>query len=290
MAQKDIAALLVLGAIWGGSFIFMRVAAPEFGIVMLVEVRTVLASLVLLPFLWLTRGWTQIWLHWRAIAIVGAINTAIPFVLFNYSSLHLQAGVTAILNATAPMFGALIAFLWLGDRLNKLAVSGLLLGFLGVALISVQKVMGDNISLLPVATALLATTCYGLAASIMKKSLAGVKPLAVAGGSQMMASVLLLPLALLNVPETMPSHTAWLNAIALAIGGTGIAYILYFYLISAIGPARAITVAYLVPLFGIFWGVVFLSEVLSVLDWLGGGCILTGVALTTGLVARKRQN
>jgi drug/metabolite transporter (DMT)-like permease len=289
MATRDWIALLVLGAIWGGSFIFMRIAAPEFGIYALVEIRTLLATLVLLPFLLVRGGITQLVNYWQPIALIGAVNTAIPFVLFNFSSLHLQAGVNAILNATAPMFGAIVAFLWLGDRLTRFAISGLVIGFAGVALISAHKVSADHVSMLPVLTALLATFCYGLAASIMKKSLAGVKPIAVACGSQVFASILILPLALAHLPAEMPSALAWWNAGGLAILGTGFAYILYFYLIAATGPAKATSVAYLVPLFGVIWGLLFLQETLSLLDALGGMAILFGVAMTTGVLKPKQR-
>lgn len=289
MAVQHGAALLLLGAIWGASFIFMRVAAPEFGIYVLVEVRTLLASLVLLPVLLIAGGWRDMFAQWKAIALVGAVNTAIPFVLFNYSSLHLEAGVNAILNATAPMFGALVAYVWLGDKLRRSAIVGLAVGFVGVAVISQQKVGAGGVSLLPILTALLATTCYGFAASMMKKWLSGARPLTVATGSQLVASVLLLPFALATLPDAMPSQTAWLNAVALAVFGTGIAYILYFYLIASIGPAQAITVAYLVPLFGIVWGLIFLAERLSWQAMAGGVLILSGVALTTGVVHHVRQ-
>jgi len=288
MAIRDIIALLVLAGIGGGSFIFMRVAAPEFGIYVLVAIRTVLATAVLLPLLLIRGSVKDIKRHWLAIALVGMANTAVPFVLFNYSSLHLEAGVNAILNATAPMFGAIVAWLWLGDKLTKSAVAGLFVGFVGVTVISQQKLGEGDISFLPILTALLATTGYGIAACMMKKWLQGVKPLVVATGSQAMASVMLAPFALATLPETMPSVNAWVNAVALAVGGTGIAYILYFKLIADIGPAKAITVAYLVPLFGIIWGVLFLQEHLSIQTIVGGLMILFGVALTTGVLKRKR--
>ena len=288
MAIKDLVSLLLLAGIWGGSFIFMRVAAPEFGIYVLVAIRTLLATAVLLPLLLLTGSVSDIKRHWLAIALVGLANTAVPFVLFNYSSLHLEAGVNAILNATAPMFGAIVAWLWLGDRLSKPAVIGLFIGFVGVAVISQQKIGQGDISFLPILTALLATLGYGVAASMMKKWLQGVKPLVVATGSQAMASIMLAPFALATLPATIPSTHAWLNAIALAVGGTGIAYILYFKLIADIGPAKAITVAYLVPLFGIVWGILFLHEHLSAQTIFGGVMILLGVALTTGVLNKKR--
>ncbi len=289
MVIKDIISLLVLAGIWGGSFIFMRVAAPEFGIYVLVAIRTLLATAVLLPLLMLTGSIKEIKRHWLAIALVGLANTAVPFVLFNYSSLHLEAGVNAILNATAPMFGAIVAWLWLGDKLTKSAIVGLVIGFFGVAVISQQKVGTGDISFIPILTALFATLGYGIAASMMKKWLQGVKPLVVATGSQAMASVMLAPFALATLPEVMPSMNAWLNAIALSIGGTGIAYILYFKLIADIGPSKAITVAYLVPLFGIVWGILFLQEHLTSQTILGGVLVLLGVALTTGVIKRKRH-
>jgi len=284
MGLRDIAALLLLASIWGGSFIFMRVAAPEFGIFVLVAIRTILATCVLLPILMMTGGVKDIYRHWLAIALVGLANTAVPFALFNYSSLHLEAGVNAILNATAPMFGALVAWLWLGDKLSPTAIAGLALGFLGVTVISQQKLGEGDISFIPILTALLATTCYGIAASMMKKWLQGVRPLVVATGSQALASIILAPFALSTLPAVMPSTNAWLNAVALAILGTAVAYILYFRLIANVGPARAITVAYLVPLFGIVWGVIFLQEHLSLQTIVGGIMILIGVALTTGVV------
>ena len=284
MGIRDILALLILGAIWGGSFIFMRVAAPEFGVFVLVAIRTLLATCVLLPFLLIAGGMKDIYRHWLAIMLVGLANTAVPFVLFNYSSLHLEAGVNAILNATAPMFGALVAWVWLGDRLSKTAMLGLLLGFVGVAVISQQKLGEGDINFAPIFTALLATTGYGVAACMMKKWLLGVRPLVVATGSQAISTILLAPFAFATLPASMPSINAWINAVALAIGGTGIAYILYFKLIANIGPAKAITVAYLVPLFGIVWGVIFLHEHLSLQTILGGIMILLGVALTTGMV------
>ena len=290
MNGKDVLSLLILGAIWGGSFIFMRVAAPEFGVFALVEVRTVLATLVMLPFMFALGGWRDIRLHWWKIAFIGVVNTAVPFVLFNYSSLYLEAGINAILNATAPMFGALVALLWLGDKLKASSVFGLFVGFLGVVVLSAHKVGEGEVSIVPILTACLATTCYGIAACAMKKWLAGVRPLVVATGSQIFASIALLPFSLATLPATMPSGIAWLNAIALAVGGTGIAYILYFQLIASVGPAKAITVGYLVPLFGIVWGILFLSETLSLQTMIGGVLILAGVALTTGVLARLRSN
>lgn len=290
LTATSIFKLLLLGAIWGSSFLFMRAATPEFGVYALVEVRTVLATLFLAPFVLLRNQWRDVITHWQHISVIGVVNTAIPFCLFNYSSLHLEAGYNSILNATAPMFGALIAFAWLSDRLSRSAIIGLFIGFFGVTQLSWAKVSEGEVSFMPIATALIATFCYGVAASYMKRYMSGIKPLAIAAGSQLFASIVLLPLALLTWPATSPSLDAWWQAITLAIACTGIAYILYFDLIAIIGPARAITVAYLVPLFGVIWGATFLSERLSMPVYLGGICILLGVALTNGLVSHCRKS
>lgn len=286
MSNRALAALLLLGAIWGASFMFMRVAAPEFGIFTLVELRTVLATLVFLPFLVSQSARAMLKAYRRPMAVLGLINTGVPFILFNYASLHLQSGVLAILNATAPMFGALIAMLWLNDRLSPSGFVGLVCGFLGVVLISFEKAVGASISLIPILAVLGATCCYGFGACLLKKSLAGVKPVVVAGGSQAWASLLLCPLLFVDFPSELPSALAWINALALAIGGTGIAYLLYFYVIAIAGPAKAIMVGYLVPLFGIVWGFFFLGERLSWMDFSGGGLILLGISLTSGVAQR----
>lgn len=275
--------LLVLGAIWGGSFLFMKVAAPEFGVYALVEVRTALATIVLLPFLIRAGTWRDMFTQWRPIVAVGAANTAIPFVLFNYSSIHLDSGVNAILNATAPMFGALVAVIWLKDKLRLSSLVGLLCGFSGVIVISYHKV-GNNISILPILTALCATLGYGIAACMMKKWLSGKGALAIATGSQLYSSLMLLPFAVATWPTQIISESAWFSAIALAVFGTGIAYLMYFYLIETVGPTRAISVAYLVPLFGVIWGALFLSETLSLTVFFGGSLILFGVAMTSGSI------
>ena len=228
MSTLSVFKLVLLGAIWGSSFLFMREAAPEFGIYGLVEVRTVLATLFLLPFVLLRKQWADVKKYWRHIAVVGIINTAIPFVLFNYSSLHLEAGYNSILNATAPMFGAVIAFLWLTERLSRMAMLGLFVGFIGVVQLSWAKLAGGEVSFLPIATALLATFCYGIAASYMKRFMQGIRPLAIAAGSQLFASIVLLPFALMTWPSEMPSQAAWLQTITLAIVCTGVAVYFVF--------------------------------------------------------------
>jgi drug/metabolite transporter (DMT)-like permease len=285
MKWSDFLELLVLGSIWGSSFLFMREATPEFGAIALVIIRTGIAAACLLPLLMLRGKLGMIKQHWRPLLFVGLVNTAIPFCLFSYSTVLLGAGLAAILNATAPMFGALVAFLWLKDRLSTSAVMGLFLGFAGVLVLTFSRSgITLSASVLPVLGALASTCAYGIAACYIKQRLSGVNSLAIATGSQVFATLALLPLAVFYWPQSMPSSTAWWQVIVLGVVCTGLAYIMYFRLIENIGAPKAITVGYLVPVFGVLWGMLFLQETLSPTMMVGGAMILTGVSLTTGIV------
>ena len=288
MPIKYLLELLLLAAVWGASFIFMRTTAPDFGPIMLITLRTGIAAVFLLPFLIKAKLLSQLKEHWQVIFIVGLSNTAIPFCLFSYSTLYLGAGYASILNATAPMFGAIIGFFWLKDHLSNMAILGLFIGFCGVLTLSVARDAAFSAeALLPVFAALLATLSYGAAACYTKKHIIGIQALTVATGSQCFAFLCLAPLSLLFWPEQMPGLNSWLQVGVLGVVCTAFAYILYFRLIANIGSAKAITVAYLVPVFGVLWGLVFLEEHLSPGMWAGASLVILGVALTTGLLSRK---
>lgn len=289
MPIKYTVELVFLAAIWGASFLFMRTTSAEFGPVMLITLRTSIAAIVLLPLLIIKQRTGIMLQHWRIITVVGLTNTAIPFCLFSYSTLYLGAGYASVLNATAPMFGALIGFYWLKDKLLPIAIWGLIIGFIGVLVLSLSRHHTQvNTEWLPIIAALVATCLYGFAACFTKRHLQGVNALAIATGSQIIAAMTLAPLSLLFWPKTMPDTGSWLQVIALGVVCTALAYILYFRLIANIGSAKAITVAYLVPVFGVLWGMIFLAEQLSLGMWLGAALVLFGVALTSGLFKRYR--
>jgi drug/metabolite transporter (DMT)-like permease len=284
---KYVAELILLAAIWGASFLFMRSTSAEFGPIMLITLRTGIAALVLLPWLILQQHTAVMFKHWRTITVIGLTNTAIPFCLFSYSTLYLGAGYASVLNATAPMFGALIGFYWLKDRLLPVAIWGFVIGFIGVLVLSLSRQHTElATNFLPISAALAATFLYGLAACYSKRYLQGVNALAIATGSQLVATLTLAPLSLFFWPATMPSIASWWQVIILGVVCTAFAYILYFRLIANIGSAKAITVAYLVPVFGVLWGMIFLAEQLSLGMWVGAALVLFGVALTSGLVTR----
>jgi len=289
LKAQDFAKLLILGAIWGASFMLIKWSAPEIGIFALVEIRALGATLLLIPFVFIKRQQRDLFQYWPQLLIVGLLNTAIPFCLFNYSLLHIEAGLAAILNGTVPMFGVVVAYFYVKETIGWWGLVGVLLGFAGVVLISYEQTTGAEAGLVPVLAILLATLCYGIAASYLKIKLSHVKPFAIAGGSQFFASLVLLPLALLNLPEAMPSSRAISSALVLAFVCTGLAYVLYFDLIAKIGASRAITVGYLVPLFGVLWGYIILNESLSTTELAGGGLVLLGVMLATNILARFKR-
>lgn len=277
--------LISLAAIWGSSFIFMRIGSPEFGPFLFMALRTLTASLFLLPLVYIAKQQKALNGYKLKMLIAGQLNTAIPFVLFGYATLTLAAGTTSVLNATTPMFGAVVAYLWLKQKLNLSASLGIIIGFLGVYVLVFDKVsLGDKDIIRPAIAALIASFCYGFSANYTKKHLSGINSVALAAGSQISASFTLIPISLFFLPSTIPSNEAFISVALLGVVCTGIAYIIFFRLIANLGPARAMSVTYLLPVFGILWGSLFLDETISQWMIIGCGLILTGVALTTGVL------
>jgi len=285
LRRRDVAELLALAALWGGSFLFMRVAVPAFGPLALAFLRVFGAALMLVPLLAARGELASLRRHWRPIAVVGFVNSALPFLCFAYAALTINAGVSAIFNSATPLFAAIVAWLWLGDRMTPLRVVGLAIGFSGVLWLGWDKAdFGRGGSAAAIAACLLATMSYGIGPSLTKRHLGGVPPLAVAAGSQVAAAIFLVAPAALAWPAVAPSPAAWLMMALLAFLGTGFAYVLYFRLIANAGPANAVAVTYLIPIFAVVWGGVFLGERLT--PTLVAGClvIFVGTALATGVL------
>jgi drug/metabolite transporter (DMT)-like permease len=279
--------LVVLAMLWGGSFLFMRLAAPDFGASALAALRVAVASGVLLPLLLLTqpRALAACRGHWGALTVVGLLNSALPFVCYSYAAQSISGGLAAIFNATTPLWGALVAWLWFRERLDGQRLLGLALGFAGVLGLAWDKASfkaGAQDTGLAVLACLAATLMYGVAANATRRWLTGVPALALATGSQLVATLVLALPAALAWPAQPASATAWGAALALGVLSTGIAYVMYFRLIAQVGPANATTVTYLVPLFAMLWGGLVLHEAVTP-SMLGGGVvILLGTSLATG--------
>jgi drug/metabolite transporter (DMT)-like permease len=290
-ASELVATLIVLAALWGASFIFMRMGASEFGPVALAALRVAGAALCLLPLLKARDDWHVLRRHALPIGVVGLFNSALPFTFGAAATLVLGGGLAAVFNASSPLWGAAIAWLWLGERLSGTRVLGLGLGFAGVIGLAAAKSglappgQGGAV-LIASASALVAALCYGFAVHYTRRRLSDVPPLALAAGSQLAAALMLALPALLWWPARPPSAQSWLALAALAVLCTALAYILYFRLIARAGAAKAIAVTFLIPVFAMAWGALFLGERVDAAMLAGCAVILLGTALATGLWPR----
>lgn len=288
MQRRDVIDLVLLAALWGASFLFTRIAAPAFGPLALAEVRVAIAAVILVPLLAWRADLSELRNHAPRFLLLGAVNTAIPFSLFAYAALSITAGLASILNATAPLFTALVAWLWLRERLTLLQWLGMAIGMAGVAWLSASKAQFTlDGSALAIGAGVLASVSYGVSASVVKRYFTGVRPLAVAAGSQSAAAVLLLPFAAASWPAGTLRVVDWASAIALGVLCTGLAYILYFRLIARVGPATAMTVTFLIPAFAMLWGGLILGEAVTGTMLAGCAVILAGTALATGVVRSR---
>jgi len=277
--------LLLLAGLWGASFLFMRVSVPEFGAIPMMAVRVAIAGLLMLPVLFIKKQQSAMCQNAWPIAMVGILNSAIPFSLIAYSTIYVTAGFASILNASTPLFAALIGYFWLRQRLSTIAVAGLAIGFIGVVTLVWNKLGfyagGEGIAVL---AGLAGAGFYGLAANYTRKNLLGVNPLTLTVGSQLAATLVLTPFAIWLWPQQSPSMLAWFNVGVLALACTGLAQILYFRLIENAGAANATTVTFLIPVFGLFWGYLFLQESFQLNTLVGGLIILSGTAMITGKI------
>ena len=288
MKPRDITDLVLLAALWGASFLFMRVAVPHFGALPLAALRVAGAALLLLPLLAMHSGLGGLRRHWRPIALIGVTNSALPFLAFSLAALYIPAGLSSILNATSPMFGALIAMAWLREPSSASRIAGLGIGFIGVLLLagnSNNPASGSGPGAgLAIGLCMGASVLYGFSACFVRRYLGEAQSLAVATGSQVSAALVLALPAWWAWPATNPATRHWLAVLALALFCTGIAYVLFFRLIARVGPARAIAVTFLVPAFAMLWAGLFLGEAVSALMLALCALILLGTGLATGVL------
>jgi drug/metabolite transporter (DMT)-like permease len=275
MRRADTVRLLALAAIWGASFLFMRIAAPVLGPVLTAELRTLIAGVALALYFALV-GINAEWRRFgRHYVVVGILSSALPFLLWAYAALSLPAGLLSVLNATAPMFGAVCSAVLLRERLSARRIAGLVVGVLGVALLSRPE--SDAALHYPaIIGALAACFCYGLVATYIKRWASQVPSRSMAAGSQLAAGILLTPLIPLWPPMAPPTPLVVASILALGLVCSAIAYLLYFRLIADIGATGALTVTYLIPVFGVLWGVLFLGETVSLSMLAGAVLVILG--------------
>ena len=274
----------MLGALWGGSFLFIRVAVPALGPFVLMELRVGLAVVALTLYAVVVGRLSKLRSRWREFLIIGTVNTAIPFSLIAAAEIYLTASLAAILNSTTVLFTALVAAVWMGDPLTMRKVVGVILGIVGVAvLVGWDPIELSGVILLSVGAMLAASLSYALGAVYIKRTFKGIPPISMSLGQLTGGAIILLPLAAASLPGERPSAAVTLCVLGLALLSTAVAYLLYFRLIENVGPTSTVTVTLLVPLFGLLFGVLLLDEPFGWGTLAGLAIILSSVTLVTGI-------
>jgi drug/metabolite transporter (DMT)-like permease len=298
MKLADYVRLLLLAAIWGASFLFMRVAAPVLGALPTAFFRVLLGAVGLAVILVILKTRTDFNGKLKSTMALGVINSGIPFLMYSMAALLLPAGYSAIFNATTPMMGVLIGSMFFSDSLTFKKAAGVLIGLIGITLLTTTgPVTLSTTVILGALACLVATSCYGAAGFLTKRWVAdkgGLDAKLVAFGSQIGATLFLAPFftvsAAVSPPASWGDAHVWMALAAVGFICTACAYILYFRLIADIGPVRSLTVTFLIPPFGVLWGVMFLDEQLSIAHLYGGGLICLAVWFVLSKSKPKQLN
>jgi drug/metabolite transporter (DMT)-like permease len=277
----DLARFIALAVLFSASFLFMRIAAPQFGAIPTAELRVLIAGLVLTAFTLGTGRPLMLREHWRGFLVVGAFNTGIPFALFAYAALHIPTGYSAILNSLMPIMAAAFSAFMLAERLTWRVFAAAAIGAVGAGLLVQLGPVAVNLEVVLAALAcILAVTCYGFAAAYTKKYLAGLPAHGAAASTMLLAAAVLAPAALFSLPAATPSAGAWGAVTGLALFCTALAFFIYYQLVERIGATQIAAVTFLLPAFGMLWGWLFLDEPITLA--MVGGFVLAAVA--AGLV------
>lgn len=280
MSTKNSLLLILLSAIWGGSFIFMRVLAPVFGAVGTANIRLLIGAIFLLTIYRLIRYQIHWKRDWKLFLVIGIINSALPFTFFSFAALHIPASISVVINSMTPMFGALFEKIILKGSLTINKLMGLVIGTIGVIIISGSKTLsGTPESYVAIFACLAATFCYGLSGALVKKYGKQVEAKAMAGGSQLFAGFVLLPFLATSGFSTPITYDIILTVIVFGVLCSAIAYLIYYHLINTAGPTIALSVTFLMPVFGILWSKIILNEVITGQMILGAFIILIGIYL-----------
>lgn len=289
MRPQDLARLVALAAMWGGSYLFMRYAVSHLGAVLMIEMRVLIAGIALAAVIYATGGaigWRE---HWRAFAFQGVVGIALPFVLIAQALTAIDASTAAILNALSPLFASIVAAVWIRDPVTPAKAAGIALCIAGTAvLVGWTPTAMTSRELLAASMSVAATALYGYTIVFTKVKLRTASPMGTSAGTLLIAALALLPFTPADRDLSAVPAMAWLAVLGLAIVSTTFAYILYYRLIADVGPVKAITVTLLVPIFGMLWGVLFLGEPLTPGRIAGCAIILAGCSLILGLAPLPR--
>ncbi|SBT12557.1 DMT family transporter [Vibrio celticus] len=279
--------LITLAAIWGGSFLFMRMAANPLGPAVLIEARVLFAALTLLLVSFYLKKKLSFHDHAKHFFILGLFNTTLPFLLFAYAAQTLNASTLAILNSTAPIWAAIIGAIWTKTALEAKVLLGLGIGVTGVGVLVGWDAMNiGREAMLPIFAAVMAAFSYGIASNYTKQA-PKVEAFNNAHGSMWAAVLLVLPFVLFIPMRETPDVTITTSVILLGAVCTGLAYLLYFNLVSELGAPSALSVTFIIPVFGILWGNLFLDEAIGLNTIFGSVLVITGTMLVTGMTPSK---
>lgn len=279
--------LIILAAIWGGSFLFMRIAASPLGPAVLIEARVLCAAVTLLLVSFYLKRKLSFNTHSKHFFILGLFNTALPFLCFAYAAQTLNASTLAILNSTAPIWAAIIGAIWTKTALERKVILGLGIGVTGVCVLVGWDAMNiGQEAIVPIFAAVMAAFSYGIASNYTKTA-PKVEAFNNAHGSMWAAVLIVLPFVFIMPMREAPDLTITTSVILLGAVCTGLAYLLYFNLINELGAPSALSVTFLIPVFGILWGNLFLNEAIGINTIIGSILVITGTMLVTGMSPMK---
>jgi drug/metabolite transporter (DMT)-like permease len=288
MRPADLTRLILLAAIWGGSFLFVRMAVGTIGPIWLTQLRVGLAAIAMLIYARAAGFELNLKQNWEPYLVLGVLNTALPWGLYAWSGKHIGASYMAILNAAAPWFAAICGAIWLGERMSWRKNAGLALGMCGVALlVGFGPIAVDTEVLLSVLACIGATACYALAGVYAKKRAGRLPPRALTVGSLITASLVVMPFLPPPPPATAFTWQVTVAVLGISLVCSAAAYLIYFRLIADIGPTRTFTVTFLIPVFGTLWGALFLGEPVGLSTLAGGAVIVAATAMVLELGKRR---
>ena len=258
MELKNWILLILLGAVWGSAFMFIKISADDFGPILLVNLRLLLAGALFLPFLLQKKYLAYFKSHFSGILILGIFSNAFPFTMFSYASLGATSNMLGILNGTTAFMTMVVAYFWLKESITPKQIFGIILGFLGI-LVLVNPANGSA-TLGASGFALVGALSYSFSGVYIQKYQLNANKFVLIGWAMLFGGLFLTPLSFFNLPDQMPDNNAIAALLWLGIVSTGIAYLGYIRLIEQIGAVRTSTVTYLLPVFSIIWGSIFLQE------------------------------
>ena len=290
MRTQDGIRLATLAALWGGSFLFMRIAAPELGAAWVAFGRVFIAAILLLSYAKIRGVDLQFRRFYKHYIVVGFFQSALPFFLFATAETKISAGLGSILNATSPLFGLIIGMLIGDEKVRFDRILGVFVGIAGVTILARFDVGVLDMAIVGAIACCLGAACsYGISSNYTRRYVNGAPALGMAAFSQTAAVLWLLPLAVLYPPSGAVSSAAIIAVSLLGVLATGIAYILFFQLVVDVGPVVSLTVTFLVPIMAFMWGALFLREQITLITIVGGAVVLLGTALTIGIEKLRPQ-